>query len=134
MSGNIDEGIKVDELLGGNIRVAIAQSMVNDSDSQQGIEIVESGTGNLEFDIEDSDVRSNDNDGIALTEESEGSLRASLLLTEVMENGDHAVTAEQEAPGVGALTATDSDLTDNDDTSLDLDNVTETLINTPVDI
>ena len=107
---------------------------MNESASQQGVDIVESGPGNLELDIQDSDVKENDNDGIALTEEAQGNLRASLVLTEVMENGDHGVTAEQEAPGVGVLTATDSDLTGNDDTSLDLDNVTETLIDTPVDI
>jgi hypothetical protein len=132
-SANEDEGIKVDELLGGNVQVAIAQSTVNESASQQGIEILESGNGNLQFDIERSDVRENDNDGIALTEESQGSLQAFLLLTEVMENGDHAVTAEQESPGAGALVATTSDLTGNDDTSLDLTGVSATLTATPID-
>ncbi len=78
-SGNEDEGIKVDELLGGNIRVAIATV---DSERERSVSrasrSLESGTGNLEFDIQDSDVKENDNDGIALTEEAQGNLRASL--------------------------------------------------------
>jgi hypothetical protein len=133
MLANEDEGIKVDELLVGNIWLTITGTTVDESLSQQGIEVLESGNGNLDFAIEGSHVEENDNDGIALTEEAQGDLRASIVSTEVMENGDHGVTAEQQAPGNGTLVAVDSDLTENDDTSLDLEGVSETLINTPVD-
>jgi hypothetical protein len=105
---------------------------VNDCASQQGIEATELGTGNLWFEIERSEVLRNDNDGINLVEEEAGNLTAEIERTRVMLNGDVGVVAEQELPGVGSLLAVNSDLTGNlDPSSLELDNVTPTLVATP---
>jgi hypothetical protein len=117
-SGNEDEGVKVDETENGDIWLTIEGSTINDC---------------LTLVISSSEINGNDNDGMSLTEESRGNLRASIDHTDVMENGDHAISGEQETPGVGSLVVTDSDLTDNDDTSLDLTNVTTTLSNTSID-
>ncbi len=131
-SANEDEGIKVEEGGDGHLALVIERSKVNDCASQQGIEATELGTGNLCFEIERSEVLRNDNDGINLVEEEAGNLTAEIERTRVMLNGDVGVVAEQELPGVGSLLAVNSDLTGNlDPSSLELDNVTPTLVATP---
>jgi hypothetical protein len=133
IAGNEDEGVKMEEGGIGDASVTIIDSSVNDTLSQQGVEVVELEAGNLSFTALFSEINGNDSDGISLEEGAAGNLRAVLHRTDVMENGDHAVDGEQEAPGVGSLLATQSDLTGNDDTSLGIEGVTPTLIGTPID-
>ena len=105
-SRNEDQGFKLDEEGAGNLRARVFRSQVNDSISQ---------------------------DGIELTEEDEGGLEGLLVATDVMGNADAGVKAEQVEPGAGRLRIVGGDLTGNTDGSLDLEGVVEQVVGAAID-
>jgi hypothetical protein len=96
-SGNEDEGFKIDEEDDGDLTSYAVRATINGSLSQQGVELVEAGTGDFGATFVDSTITGNDDEGLA---------------------------AEQVAPGVGTLRLVGSDLTGNGDPSLDLSGIT----------
>lgn len=95
-SRNEDEGFKIDETGPGDLRSFVIASTINNSLSQQGID---------------------------LTEEDAGDYDVLLVRTEVTGNDDEGLASEQVEPGTGQLTLIRSDLTDNGDPSLDLEGI-----------
>jgi len=95
-SGNEDQGLKVDEEDAGNLSVSVSLAVINDSLSQNGIE---------------------------LTEELEGDLVATFADVIVNGNDDWALEAEQQTFGddIGRVEFLESDLTGNGDPSVTVD-------------
>lgn len=93
---NEDQGFKVDEEDDGDLIAVIRHSDVNESLSQHGVELAETGSGNVRASIEYSTVTGND---------------------------DAAFAGEQEDGGYGLLRVIRSNLSGNGDPSFDVDGI-----------
>lgn len=106
-AGNHDEGFKVDEAEPGDMVVSITASEISDRQDQQGVELTEEGDPHLGARVVNTHITGNHNDGFE---------------------------ASRDDAGTGSLLAVNSDLSGHGgDGALDLDGVTETLINVIVD-
>ncbi len=131
---NRDEGLDFDEDDGGSVDVAL-YGVVSSRNEDEGFKIDETGDGDLVALVQDSVINESlSQQGIDLTEEDEGDYSVQIIDSAVKFNDDEGVASEQVAPGTGLLTIIDSDLTENGDPSLDLTGVTADITNSDIDL
>lgn len=91
---NEDEGVKLSEEDGGDVRFHASNSIVDDSTSQDGVELEETGTGDLEATFVRGEATGNDNYGVKATQEDAGTGWIRFQGTLLSPNGDGDVDVE----------------------------------------
>ncbi len=90
--GNEDEGIKADETEDGDLDLQVHKTSVSGSLSQDGVEIAETGSGNLAARFVGATISNNDNFGIRASAGDDGSGALQLQSTAIASNGDGSLS------------------------------------------